>query len=69
MHILTTSREALRAEGEYVQRLEPVLACLPTTGNRAQALGYPALQLLLDERAMSHQDSFCPRRSRTAPGD
>jgi len=39
-----------------VQRLEP-LACPPATGNRAQALGYPALQLLI-ERAMSHQDSF-----------
>jgi len=56
VHILATSREALRAEGEYVQRLEP-LACPPATGNRAQALGYPALQLLI-ERAMSHQDSF-----------
>ncbi|BDB19349.1 ATPase [Pseudomonas sp. CYM-20-01] len=56
LHILATSREALRAEGEYVQRLEP-LACPPATGNRAQALGYPALQLLI-ERAMSHQDSF-----------
>jgi predicted ATPase/DNA-binding winged helix-turn-helix (wHTH) protein len=56
VHILATSREALRAEGEYVQRLEP-LACPPATGNRAQALGYPALQLLV-ERAMSHQDSF-----------
>ncbi len=56
LHILATSREALRAEGESVQRLEP-LACPPATGNRAQALGYPALQLLI-ERAMSHQDSF-----------
>lgn len=56
LNILATSREALRAEGEYVQRLEP-LACPPATGNRAQALGYPALQLLI-ERAMSHQDSF-----------
>lgn len=56
LHILTTSREALRAEGECVQRLEP-LACPPASGNRAQALGYPALQLLI-ERAMSHQDSF-----------
>ena len=56
LHILSTSREALRAEGEWVQRLEP-LACPPSTGNRAQALGYPALQLLV-ERAMSHQDSF-----------
>ena len=56
LHILATSREALRAEGESVQRLDP-LACPPATGNRAQALGYPALQLLI-ERAMSHQDSF-----------
>ena len=56
LHILATSREALRAEGESVQRLEP-LACPPATGNRAQAMGYPALQLLI-ERAMSHQDSF-----------
>ena len=56
LHILTTSREALRAEGESVQRLEP-LSCPPATGNRAQALGYPAMQLLI-ERAMSHQDSF-----------
>ena len=56
VHILATSREALRAEGEHVQRLEP-LACPPATGNRAQALGYPALQLLI-ERALSHQDSF-----------
>ena len=56
LHIIATSREALRAEGESVQRLEP-LACPPATGNRAQALGYPALQLLI-ERAMSHQDSF-----------
>ncbi|KRP61190.1 ATP-binding protein [Pseudomonas trivialis] len=56
LHILATSREALRADGEHVQRLEP-LACPPTTGNRAQALGYPALQLLI-ERARSHQDRF-----------
>ncbi len=56
LHILATSREALRAEGESVQRLDP-LACPPATGNRAQAMGYPALQLLI-ERAMSHQDRF-----------
>lgn len=56
LHILTTSREALRAEGEYVQRLEP-LACPPATGNRAQAMGYPALQLLI-ERAIADYDGF-----------
>lgn len=56
LHILATSREALRADGEQVQRLDP-LACPPATGNRAQALGYPAMQLLI-ERAMAHRDSF-----------
>ena len=56
VHILATSREALRAEGEYVQRLDP-LACPSASVNRAQALGYPALQLLI-ERAMAHQEHF-----------
>lgn len=56
LHILTTSREALRAEGEYVQRLEP-LACPPATGDRAQAMTYPALQLLI-ERTRSRQETF-----------
>jgi predicted ATPase/DNA-binding winged helix-turn-helix (wHTH) protein len=56
LHILTTSREALRAEGEFVQRLEP-LACPPATGGRAEAMAYPALQLLV-ERALSRWDGF-----------
>ena len=58
LHILTTSRESLRAEGESVQRLDS-LACPPATEppDRARALGYPALQLLL-ERALSNQETF-----------
>lgn len=58
LHILATSREILRAEGEYVQPLEP-LACPPSqvATQPEEALRYPALQLLV-ERAMATQDSF-----------
>jgi predicted ATPase/DNA-binding winged helix-turn-helix (wHTH) protein len=56
--ILATSRELLRAEGEHVQRLGP-LACPPPepTMTQAQALGFPALQLLV-ERAIANQGQF-----------
>ena len=58
VHILATSRESLRAEGEFVQRLEP-LDCPPpfAVPDRSQALGFSALQLFI-ERAMANQDSF-----------
>ncbi|MGE7960244.1 ATP-binding protein [Pseudomonas sp. NPDC089530] len=58
VHILTTSRESLRAEGEYVQRLES-LDCPPPIAvlDRTQALGFSALQLFV-ERAMASHDSF-----------
>jgi predicted ATPase/DNA-binding winged helix-turn-helix (wHTH) protein len=58
VHILTTSRESLRAEGEFVQRLES-LDCPPPIAvlDRAQALGFSALQLFV-ERAMASHDSF-----------
>ncbi|MNO59171.1 putative HTH-type transcriptional regulator [compost metagenome] len=58
VHILATSRESLRAEGEFVQRLEP-LDCPPPVAvpDRAQALGFSALQLFV-ERAMANHDSF-----------
>lgn len=56
LHILATSREALRAEGESVRRLDS-LECPPVGADRAQALAYPALQLLI-ERASSIQDTF-----------
>ncbi|WP_415769898.1 ATP-binding protein [Pseudomonas sp. LB3P38] len=58
VHILATSRESLRAEGEFVQRLEsldfpPPIAVL----DRAQALTFSALHLFV-ERAMASHDSF-----------
>lgn len=58
VHILATSREGLRAEGEFVQRLES-LDCPPpsTVLDRAQALSFSALQLFV-ERAMASHDSF-----------
>ncbi|MDD0994616.1 helix-turn-helix transcriptional regulator [Pseudomonas sp. TNT2022 ID1044] len=58
LHILTTSRESLRAEGEFVQRLES-LDCPPPAAelDRTQALTFSALQLFV-ERAMASHDSF-----------
>ncbi|MFJ2481821.1 ATP-binding protein [Pseudomonas sp. NPDC087598] len=58
VHILATSRESLRAEGEFVQRLES-LECPPLLVelDRAQALDYSALQLFV-ERALAAQESF-----------
>ncbi|MGE8186796.1 ATP-binding protein [Pseudomonas sp. NPDC086278] len=58
VHILATSRESLRAEGEFVQRLES-LDCPPPIAvlDRAQALTFSALQLFI-ERAMASHDSF-----------
>ncbi|CAI8809858.1 Transcriptional regulator [Pseudomonas sp. IT-P12] len=58
VHVLATSRESLRAEGEFVQRLES-LDCPPPIAvlDRAQALTFSALQLFV-ERAMASHDSF-----------
>jgi predicted ATPase len=65
VHILATSREALRVEGERVHRLPPLES--PPKSARltaAEALGFPAVQLFveravanLDEFALSDQDS------------
>ncbi len=58
LDVLATSREVLRAEGEQVYRLGP-LACPPAASamTQAQAMGFPALQLLL-ERAVDSQGRF-----------
>jgi len=57
LHILTTSRESLRAEGEYIQRVES-LDCPPADEtDRIAALHYAALQLFV-ERAMTSQEHF-----------
>ncbi len=58
VHILATSRESLRAEGEFVQRLESLdYPPLQTVLDRQQALGFSALQLFF-ERALAAQESF-----------
>ena len=50
VHILVTSREALRAEGEQVHHLPP-LACPPYKESltASQALGFPAVQLFVKQ--------------------
>ncbi|WP_026014335.1 ATP-binding protein [Pseudomonas psychrophila] len=58
VHILATSREALRAEGEYLQRLDgldypPALPRL----ERSHALSFAALQLFI-ERATGNHEHF-----------
>jgi predicted ATPase/DNA-binding winged helix-turn-helix (wHTH) protein len=58
LHILATSREGLRAEGEHVQRLDALAFPpreMPIEGY--PALEYPALQLFA-ERAMASHDDF-----------
>ena len=54
VHILVTSREALRAEGEQMHHLPP-LECPPYTESltATQALGYPAVQLFVKQVAHS----------------
>jgi predicted ATPase/DNA-binding winged helix-turn-helix (wHTH) protein len=54
VHIVVTSREALRAEGEQVHHLPP-LECPPNTESltATQALGFPAVQLFVKQIAHS----------------
>lgn len=54
VHILATSRESLRVEGEQVHLLQP-LACPPTDDSiRAEeALAYPAVQLFVQRAGVS----------------
>jgi predicted ATPase len=52
LHILATSREPLRAKGEWVERLPPLglpPASIPLTAT--EALTFPALQLFVDRAA------------------
>ncbi|MEI9887626.1 MAG: winged helix-turn-helix domain-containing protein [Rhizomicrobium sp.] len=53
LHILATSREALRTDGENVYRLSP-LASPPDTSNLTMAdmLGFPAAKLFVERAAM-----------------
>jgi predicted ATPase/DNA-binding winged helix-turn-helix (wHTH) protein len=57
VHILATSREPLRVEGEHICRLEPLET--PPSSERldgAEALRFPALQLFVDRMAASHEE-------------
>ncbi|HEY2051530.1 MAG TPA: winged helix-turn-helix domain-containing protein [Caulobacteraceae bacterium] len=57
VHILATSREALRADGEHVHRLFPL--GYPTVGagaTAAEALEFPAVQLFVERVASSLHD-------------
>jgi predicted ATPase/DNA-binding winged helix-turn-helix (wHTH) protein len=58
VHILATSREPLRAEGEWVQRL-PSLEIPPASDRlaAAEALAFPAIQLFV-ERATASLETF-----------
>ena len=54
VHILTTSREPLRAEGEFVFRLQPLAFPPHGEGTTARAaLAYPAVQLFVERAAAS----------------
>ena len=57
-HVLTTSREALRVEGEHVHLLY-ALDCPPddTDLSAAEALAYPAVQLFMERAAASGHDA------------
>lgn len=58
VHVLTTSREPLRTEGERLQRLAPLATPPEQPGLTAQeALAYPAVQLFV-ERTAEKVDGF-----------
>ena len=54
VYLLATSREALRADGEFVHRLFPLDYPAPDTGQTAvEALGFAAVQLFVERVASS----------------
>ena len=57
VHILATSREPLQVEGEHLFRLEPLEVPPVSEGlDAAEALRFPAVQLLVERMAASHDD-------------
>jgi predicted ATPase/DNA-binding winged helix-turn-helix (wHTH) protein len=66
VHVLTTSRESLRADCEYVHRLFP-LKCPPqgAAQDLAETLAYPAAELFF-ERAVASGADLTPSNSDTA---
>src|SRR5262249_41113843 len=58
VHIVTTSREPLRAKGERVNRLSPLAVPANSSGLTAsEALAFPSVQLFV-ERAAANLDGF-----------
>jgi predicted ATPase/DNA-binding winged helix-turn-helix (wHTH) protein len=58
VHVIATSRESLRAKGEWVLRLAPLELPPPAAAlTAAEALGFPAIQLFA-ERAMASLHTF-----------
>ncbi|WP_454631485.1 ATP-binding protein [Bradyrhizobium cenepequi] len=54
LHILATSRESMRVEGEHIHRLQPLLSPPNDAGLTAvQALAFPAVQLFVERAAAS----------------
>src|SRR6266481_6089998 len=52
VHILATSREPLRVEGEHVQRLAPLSSGFPSDHlGAAEALAFPAVELFVERAA------------------
>lgn len=62
--VLATSREALRASGEHVRRLDPLTYPLDNELESAAALTYPAVALLV-ERIAALQDGYVLKAEET----
>jgi predicted ATPase len=60
VHILATSREPLRAEGEWVQRLQPLALPATASGSAREAMSFSAIELFV-ERAGACSDTFALR--------
>ena len=57
IQVLATSREPLRAEGEYVKRLAPLrMPATPANLTGDQALAFPAIELFVERASMSFED-------------
>jgi predicted ATPase/DNA-binding winged helix-turn-helix (wHTH) protein len=57
VQVLATSREPLRAEGEYVKRLAPLrMPSTPANLTAAEALTFPAIELFAERASMSFED-------------
>jgi predicted ATPase len=57
IQVLATSREPLRAEGEYVKRLAPLrMPSTPANLTGDQAVAFPAIELFAERASMSFED-------------